>query len=202
MKQNQQKEKYSFLRRIYRSITIMRRDERGATALEFAMVAPLFIAMLFMIIQLAIIFWIEQVLDHATGQVARLVRTGQAHAMSTPLTADNFRDKICENMAGAFNCTSKVHVTVQNFTNYPDRNTITTLPIDQNGDLIQPLPYDIGGPRDVVIVRAFYRWEYVLNPISFLKNMGFGASSSGSTGTAVDDYRILVSTIAFTNEPF
>jgi Flp pilus assembly protein TadG len=52
------------LRQIYR-------DTRGATAVEFAMTAPVFIAMLFGIIQLGSLLWTQLGLQHGVEMAAR-----------------------------------------------------------------------------------------------------------------------------------
>ena len=51
---------------------------RGATAVEFALVAAPFFALLIAILQTALIFLAQQVLQTATTEAARLVMTGQA----------------------------------------------------------------------------------------------------------------------------
>jgi Flp pilus assembly protein TadG len=47
------------------------RDERGATAVEFAMVAPFLIALFFGIFELGRALWIQGILDYAVEQAAR-----------------------------------------------------------------------------------------------------------------------------------
>jgi len=55
-----------------------RRNRRGSAALQFALVAPVFFALLFAIIETAIMFFATQLLETYTQQAARLVLTGQA----------------------------------------------------------------------------------------------------------------------------
>jgi Flp pilus assembly protein TadG len=47
------------------------RDERGATAVEFAMVAPFLIALFFGIFEFGRALWIQGILDYAVEQAAR-----------------------------------------------------------------------------------------------------------------------------------
>ena len=55
-----------------------RRDERGSAAIEFAIIAPIFFFLMFVIAETALVFIAEQVMDNAVFETARLIRTGQA----------------------------------------------------------------------------------------------------------------------------
>ncbi len=67
-------------------------DRRGATAVEFAIVAPVFFFLIFLIAETAMIFIAEQVLDNAVFESARLVRTGQAQKsrMGQPISEPTY----------------------------------------------------------------------------------------------------------------
>src|ERR1700674_1936102 len=68
-------------RRIFRRF---RRNRRGSAAVEFALVAPVFFALLFAIIETGIMFFANQVLESITQNAARQVPTGQAQANYYP----------------------------------------------------------------------------------------------------------------------
>ena len=53
-------------------------DRRGAAAVEFALVAPPFLALLFAILELALVFFASQALETVTQDSSRLIMTGQA----------------------------------------------------------------------------------------------------------------------------
>lgn len=55
-----------------------RRSRRGSAAVEFALVAPVFFALLFAIIETALVFFASQVLETVTQNSARMIMTGQA----------------------------------------------------------------------------------------------------------------------------
>jgi Flp pilus assembly pilin Flp len=57
------------------------RNRKGAAAVEFALVAPIFFAVLFAIIELALVFFASQILETVTQDSARLVMTGQDDAI-------------------------------------------------------------------------------------------------------------------------
>ena len=55
-----------------------RGNRRGSAAVEFALVAPMFFALLFAILESALMFFASQVLETVTENSARVVLTGQA----------------------------------------------------------------------------------------------------------------------------
>ena len=57
------------------------------------MVAPLFFALLFAIIEVAMIFFASQVLETVTQDSARFIMTGQAQGAS--YTQQQFKDFVC-----------------------------------------------------------------------------------------------------------
>src|SRR5690606_26334632 len=70
-----------------------RRDQSGATAVEFALVAIPFFALMFAILQTALVFFAGQAMETAVANAARLIRTGQAQQQG--LTAEEFKEQIC-----------------------------------------------------------------------------------------------------------
>jgi len=60
-----------------------RRNHRGSAAVEFALVAPMFVALLFAIIETALMFFASQVLETVTQDSARTIMTGQAQTAVT-----------------------------------------------------------------------------------------------------------------------
>lgn len=69
------------------------RNDEGAVAIEFAIIALPFFALLFGIIELAIIFFLNSSLDSATSQAARGIRTGQFCG-----NEDDFKLAVCRGM--------------------------------------------------------------------------------------------------------
>jgi Flp pilus assembly protein TadG len=55
----------------HRTLLRFRRDERGATAVEFALLSPFLIALFFGIFEFGRALWIQGILDYAVEQAAR-----------------------------------------------------------------------------------------------------------------------------------
>src|SRR5262245_31085100 len=94
------------------------RREDGAAAIEFAMVAAPFLALVFAIMETAIIFFAGQVLETAAADSARLIMTGQAQAQGFD-NAANFKTKIvCPRVYAMLDCQGKLLVDVKRYTSF------------------------------------------------------------------------------------
>ncbi len=162
------------------------RREDGATTVEFAIVAVPFLALVFAIIETAMVFFAGQVLETATADSARLIMTGQAQTQG--MTQTTFKDQVCSRIFGLFNCASGVFVDVKNYPSFASVNL--TNPVDANGNLINNFTYAPGAPGDIVVVRLIYQWP-VFVPL-------FGLNLADMSGNK----RLLIATAAFRNEPY
>ena len=78
------------------------RDTQGSSALEFAIVAvPLFLLIL-ATLQLSFVYFPNYVLETAASKAARLVRTGQAQA----LTAEQLKTEVCKDLIVPLSCSN------------------------------------------------------------------------------------------------
>jgi Flp pilus assembly protein TadG len=162
-----------------------RRNHGGSAAVEFALVAPVFFALLFAIIETAIMFFASQVLETITQESARMILTGQAQTAS--YTQAQFKTYVCNQIPALFNCAS-VYVDVES---YPAFTSVTiSNPIDGSNNFISNMQYNPGGPGDIVVVRVFYAWQL------FVTGLGYNISNLSG------NQRLLVATAAFRNEPY
>lgn len=162
-----------------------RRNGRGSVAVEFAMVAPLFFAMLFAIIEVALIFFAGQVLETAVQDSSRLILTRQAQDNS--MQQADFKNEVCNRVKALFNCNG-IYVDVENYgSDFSKVNLVS--PIDKDNNFIDNMKYNIGGPGDIIVVRVFYQWPL------FVTRLGFDPSN------LANGKRLLMATTAFRNEP-
>ncbi len=80
------------------SLRRLQREEDGATAIEFAIVATPFLMFIFALIGCAFYFFMMNSVEKGMDQSGRLIRTGQA--VSSKMTVNQFKQKICDG-AGA-----------------------------------------------------------------------------------------------------
>jgi Flp pilus assembly protein TadG len=173
-----------------------RRDTRGVAAIEVALVGPLFLALAFAIIQTALIFWAQQVLETNVADAARLVLTGQTQSDAN-LKSDNerllsLRDAICDAgpivMVGSAECKQNLHLDVRVLSSFNDASLATPI---ENGELqVDGFGYQNSNGNDIVLVRA------VLEIPIFLSFMNPGLANLANGNAA------LMATAAFRNEPF
>ncbi|KQT82518.1 TadE/TadG family type IV pilus assembly protein [Aurantimonas sp. Leaf443] len=160
-------------------------ETRGATAIEFALVAlPLFI-ILFAIFEIAILFFIYASLDGSLVRAARLIRTGEAAAAG--LNISQFKEKICQGLQLSFGCPQNLRVKVDIVSDL--MAVAGTQPVTNGSFSIQE-SFDIGKGGDYIIVQAFLPWSRLADLYSL-----------SSVRTAQDEYVIVSSTI-FRNEAF
>lgn len=169
---------------------IARQD--GTAAIEFALVAAPFLALVFAIMETALAFFAGQALQTAVTQSARLIMTGQAQ--NGNFNAAQFQQQVCSYITGLFNCPSGVMVNVQTFSSFSAADVAMPAmlnPFNSNGTVNQSsLGYNPGGPGDIVVVQLLYQWPVYVNLLGFnLSNM------AGSN-------RLLIATAAFRNEPY
>ena len=162
-----------------------RRRDDGAAAIEFAIVATPFLAVLFAIMETAMVFFAGQTLETAVADSSRLILTGQAQTQA--LNQASFKAAVCARIFGLLNCEDGMTVDVQKYTAFAAADL--TRPVDDEGN-VKPGNYNPGGPCEIVVVRLIYAY-----PV-YLAIMGFDlADMSGNK-------RLLVATSVFRNEPY
>ena len=65
------------IRRYLKSFYKGRRGERGANAVEFALVAPVFLMFMLGIVDLGRLFWVKSLMEYGVGQTARHAMVNQ-----------------------------------------------------------------------------------------------------------------------------
>jgi Flp pilus assembly protein TadG len=151
-----------------------RRDEDGATAIEFAIVATPFLMFIFGLIGVAFYFFIMSSVEKGMDQSSRLIRTGQAVTNKT--TVDQFKQSICDGAGTWIRC-SNLQVFVNRFADWAsvtpqpcvDANGVVTTNTAPGTDLIATYS---GTASDIVIVTACYKWTFTAKlPFFHLGNM-------------------------------
>ena len=164
-----------------------RRAREGSAAVEFAMVALPFFFMMFAVLELALVFVLDSVLENAAIETGRLVRTGQAEAQS--FNAAKFKTSLCSRMSiFSGDCASKVTVDVRRIPQF--KNPTVPDPLSGAGFNPAVADYDGGKPGDIMLVRAWYQ-HTLLTP--FL-SQGLSKLKDGKS--------MLTATTAFRNEPY
>jgi hypothetical protein len=168
-----------------RSLRLFGKRNDGAAAVEFAIVATPFLAMLFAILETAFVFFAGQTLETAVTDSSRLIMTGQAQTQS--FDQGKFKDAVCTKIYGLFDCKNNMIVDVKKYTSFS--GTDLTRPVDGDGK-VKTGTYDPGGPCEIVVVRLIYEFPVYMSFMAF--NL---ADMSGNK-------RLIVATSVFRNEPY
>ncbi len=147
------------------------RNRSGAAALEFAIVAPVFLALILSTFEVGWFYFINGSLDTALTNSARMIRTGQAYksGYTSQDTRDQFlQQEVCNSLRfmTESQCTSKVTVEVRTFPTYQALAADTTgvtctddLPTAQAA-----IPFQTGTDRSIIRIRLCMIYQ-TLNPI-------------------------------------
>ncbi len=171
-------------------------DRRGATALEFAILAPIFLGVVFAIIETCVAYVAEQVLLNANDAMARKIRMGEVTfntGRPTDTTKEQFRALFCDELVVLLSCSpeevmipSRLHIDVRSVTSF--NGQANTIP--------DPLPntFSPGGKETINIVRSYYTWPVI---VDYLRLVTFHSPQSSSV-----NQQLLVATAVFKNEDY
>ncbi|MEQ1955758.1 TadE/TadG family type IV pilus assembly protein [Mesorhizobium sp. CN2-181] len=143
-------------------------DARGATAVEFAMLALPFSVMLFVILESCISFAGSQVLANAADDVARQLRTGQIRTIDET----TLKQKVCDQIAiiVANNCPG-LYVDLRNFTTFASAQTVKKYMLSEDLNK-NDFKVELGGPQTINMLRLYYKWPLITDNISELLQNG------------------------------
>ncbi len=175
------------------------KNKDGVTAIEFAMVAPIFFGLLLMIIETGIVFAAQQVLDSSVNAASRTVLTGAAQQQAATDSNNggaSFRDRVCAGMSGLIGmseCQSNIMIDMKAFGASP---TATALSSSLATPATAGIPdktlmncASLGGGNDYMLIRAYYQYPVYVSYLSMI---------SGST----PGHSLIVGSAAMKLEPF
>lgn len=136
------------------------RCERGATAVEFALVSPVIIAILLAALQIAVVFLAKAYLETATEAAARVVLTNQANSMSQ----SQFQTAVCNQIGALFNCSNLIVQLGQAPTSASQISA--SLPqFSSAGVLLNPTTYGLAPAPAKMILIVMYKWPLIVGPL-------------------------------------
>lgn len=167
-----------------------RRDENGATAIEFALLAVPFMLMVVGIIEMSLMFLAGSLLEGAVSDASRLVRTGQLQTMGggEESQKEAFLDAVCDHAGMMLNC-SNFQYQVMKIDSFNDDIAPR---FDEDGELIDKNKFDLDqiSAGCIAVVRVLYYYP-LLTPL-FTTVFANGPNNT----------RMLISTTAFETEPY
>jgi Flp pilus assembly protein TadG len=162
------------------------REQNGTAAVEFALIAVPFLALLFAILETALVFFAGQTLEAAVSDASRLIMTGQAQTAG--YSQADFKTQVCNRIAGLFDCSGGVYVDVKQYSSFTSVNTAS--PVTNGTFDTTKMAYVPGGPGCIEVVTLYYQWPIYVSLL--------GNNLSNLNGSK----RLLVATAVFRNEPY
>lgn len=177
-----------YFRRRARDISRFCFAQHGATAVEFAIIAPAFFAMLIAILETTLFLFAQQNLQTAVMQAGRLFMTG--NAQNSAMTQSQFLNTVCPTVQALFNC-NNLMINVQSYEDFVSANaSAPTLTYNGQGQVTNNWSYSPGAPGQVMVVQLIYQWPVVSGPLGFsLSNLpGSTIEMMGVTAFRVEPY--------------
>jgi Flp pilus assembly protein TadG len=161
----------------------------GTTAVEFALIAPPFLALIIAIFQMTMFLFAQQALQTAAVAAGRLILTGQVQ--NANLTQSEFQtNDVCPLLSAMFTC-NKLYVNVQSYNNFSSASTSSpTLTYNPNGTVSNTWAYSLGSPGQVMVLQLVYQWPIITGPFgSVVPSLSNGtAEMMGVTAFRVEPY--------------
>lgn len=173
--------------KLYESIRTFAACEKGGNAVEFALVVPVFLGVVFSIFEVGYVFLTDLAIESALSTASRLIRTGQAQSNGT--TSASFADLVFQNSYGLID-RNNLNIDVDVFNSFQDGTNLPDL-LDADGELVNKQVFEMGGRDSIIVVRATYVYD-ILNPFGKVVQL----SNYGN------NQYLQVHIAAFKNEPF
>ncbi len=165
-------------------LKLFKRKEDGTTAIEFSLLLFPYMILTLGILELAIMFTAQSLLEGATNEASRMIRTGELQQMNVANEEEIFRDALC-GIAVAFIDCDNVVVEVEQLNSFFDDTAPT---YDGDGNIVSN-GFNPGGSDEPVMVRTSYRYT-MITPIVGPLIMGPDSST------------LFVSTVIMQTEPY
>jgi Flp pilus assembly protein TadG len=177
------------MRAAFRRLPTLKRDERAATAVEFALLITPLIALILASLQLSIMFFAGQQLQSVAMAASRELMTGSAQQAGKNQT--QYHADVCAVPASTLFTCNNIMVDVESGSSY---SAISTTPItityDAHGNVSNNFAYSTGNPGDIIILRVMYNWPVVGGGLL----PGLANQNNGN--------HLLVATSVFKTEPY
>jgi Flp pilus assembly protein TadG len=137
------------------------RESRAASAAEFALVAPVVIAVILATLQAGIIFVAKAYLETGAEQAARTVLTNNATTttggVTSPMTQAQFQAAVCALLPALFTCGSLI-VELEPLPSGTTSVATLTPTFNSDGTLANPVTYQSGTSGQLMFLLVAYEW--------------------------------------------
>jgi Flp pilus assembly protein TadG len=155
--------------------------------IEFGLIGSAYLMMILGALEVSYAVFLQVVLDNASRDAARQIRTGQVQLATTPQTT--FSTLMCNDVSWLIACSS-IHYQSQAFWQWSEADTGMSAALTRNPDgSLASSGFDAGSPGEIVIVTSTYNYSFFTPWMAQLLGGSYGAA-------------LLTSTVVFQNEPY
>ena len=156
------------------------KEDDGATAVEFGMLALPFFLLFMSIIECSLLFFSGQMMESAVDTVGRSVRVG---ILKQTTTAEEFRTAVCDEAKILFDC-PKLKIDLKVVDTF---SALGNMPMPVGGALDDSLyGYSALDREKIIMITASYEWPIYTN---YLQKYMSGLNSGNALITAVSVFR-------------
>lgn len=146
----------------------VRRDRRGVNALEFALVATIFMFFIGAIFDIGILLFQQSMIDNATLRASRLIRTGQIQLAGTGSTM--FTTQLCNDLTNVVDSCANIQYKVTAAATFAALSG--TVSLNSTGTLAGAGTFTPGTAGQDVIVQVAWRRPYIVPWVGNVVNPG------------------------------
>jgi len=176
----------AMFRKLSSKLRRLRRDKSGAASVEFVLVAPVYLAIMFSMFEAGWLMTQSMMLERALDITVRDLRLG----VQTDVSHDNFKTIICDNASIIKDCEANVLLEMVPINSAADVPT-TTICRDRSSNVDPVVSFSTGARSEIMYLRACV----VIDPLIPGMGLGLHLPLDETGGFA------LVSYSAFVNEP-
>lgn len=177
----------------HRGAARLLRDARGATIVEFAIVAVPFVALMLAVAVTSLAYFVQETLETAVERAARGIVTGRTQAadnngtmsgMTRAQLAERFRQAGCASLPAFLPC-SRLYVEVKSAVDWTLLdNSPPAITMGPDGRIANVFAYDLGNQGSIVAIRFMYVWPIQTSPLFDFSNIGKGRRLLMATSVA------------------
>jgi len=185
-----------------------RRDTRAASAVEFAIIAAPFLAILLGTLELALLFIVNTGVTVAAESLSTKIRTGQVQAPGVTVTSSSgvqldladAKTLLCNQIqiVSSATCLQQLQIDVRPLTSFQQLSAAS--PISSGTFNTSGLCYYSGNAGDVVEMRVYYLFPLIDPLLSY--SLALVTSYTNSNGTSAGKYYPIQATQVFKAESY
>ena len=182
---------HGILKKLKKSLKRLHRNNEGATAVEYAIIGPIFFALLFAAVELGLILTKTSLLEMSASDISKTIYIGAA--ANGDVSKEDLEKEVCD-LVGIVdpNCLDNLAIELTEVPSFLAIPQSDAKCIDKDEPINPTVSFDPGSADSIVYMRI------CLTTGIFTPGLGFGLALPKTDNGKIQ----IVSSLAFANEPF